>query len=183
MLSIPKKVAERLSAGLKRFQPILAASKARNEGECDTVMIVTGMLACSFRDKLVSQLPRPRYLRKDRISSVRAFHRRIPDLKRLILSINGGRAARLADASRLYKCEIPFEVNPKIGFKESYRQFNARLKEWAAEMCFVVVASHWIIRVYGLGDLKIAFYQNVLPSDDDEPCSVCGRFHAPGTKR
>jgi hypothetical protein len=88
----------------------------------------------------------------------------VNDLKRLILSINGGGAARLVDASLLYRCEIPFEVNPKVGFKESYRQFNARLKNWANEMCFVIVASHWMIRVYGLGDLKIAFYQNVLPS-------------------
>jgi hypothetical protein len=103
----------------------------------------------------------------------------VSDLKRLILSINGGRATRRVDASRLYRCEIPFEANPKIGFKESYCQFNARLKKWAKEMCFVIVASHWMIRVHGLGDLKIAFYQNVLPSSEDEkPCSVCGRFHA-----
>jgi hypothetical protein len=100
----------------------------------------------------------------------------VNDLKRLILSINGGRAARFVDASRLYRCEIPFEINPKVGFKESYCQFKARLKKWANEMCFVIVASHWMIRVYGLGglgDLKIAFYQNVLPSsEDEEPCSV-----------
>lgn len=48
MPNIPKKVAERLSAGLKRFQPILAASKARDDGEGDTVMIVTDMLAEVF---------------------------------------------------------------------------------------------------------------------------------------
>ena len=103
----------------------------------------------------------------------------VNDLKRLILSINGGRAARLVDATRLYRCEIPFEANPKVGFKESYCQFSAMLKKWAKEMCFVIVASHWMIRVHGLGDLKIAFYQNVLPSsEDEEPCSVCGRFHA-----
>jgi hypothetical protein len=92
----------------------------------------------------------------------------VNDLKRLILSINGGRAPRLVDASRLYRCEIPFEANPKVGFKESYCQFNAKLKKWANEMCFVIVASNWMIRVYGLGDLKIAFYQNVLPSSEDE---------------
>ena len=65
----------------------------------------------------------------------------VNDLKRLILSINGGRAARLVDATRLYRCETPFEANPKAGFKESYCQFNARLKKWANEMCFVIVAS------------------------------------------
>jgi hypothetical protein len=90
----------------------------------------------------------------------------VNDLKRLILSINGGRAARLVDASRLYRCEIPFEANPKVGFKESYCQFSAMLKKWAKEMCFVIVASRWMIRVHGLGDLKIAFYQNVLPSSE-----------------
>jgi hypothetical protein len=44
MPGVPKKVVERLSASLRRFQPILAASKARDDGEGDTVMIVTDML-------------------------------------------------------------------------------------------------------------------------------------------
>ena len=35
MAAIPKKVAERLVAGLKRYQPILAAAKARDVGEAD----------------------------------------------------------------------------------------------------------------------------------------------------
>lgn len=48
MAVVPKKVVDRLSAGIKRFQPILAASKARDDGEADTVMIVTDMLAEVF---------------------------------------------------------------------------------------------------------------------------------------
>jgi predicted type IV restriction endonuclease len=48
MPSIPKKVIERLSAGLKKFQPILSTAKARDDGEADTVMIVTDMLAGVF---------------------------------------------------------------------------------------------------------------------------------------
>ncbi|CAN5149921.1 hypothetical protein BH09PSE6_BH09PSE6_29960 [soil metagenome] len=43
-----KKVAERLAAGLKRYQPILAAAKARDVGEADTVTIVKDMLADIF---------------------------------------------------------------------------------------------------------------------------------------
>lgn len=43
-----KKVGERLIAGLKRFQPILQAAKARDLGESDTVTIVTDMLAEVF---------------------------------------------------------------------------------------------------------------------------------------
>jgi hypothetical protein len=48
MAAIPKKVAERLVAGLKRYQPILAAAKARDVGEADTVTIIKDMLADVF---------------------------------------------------------------------------------------------------------------------------------------
>lgn len=48
MASVPKKVAERLVAGLKQFQPILASAKARDVNEADTVTIVKDMLAEVF---------------------------------------------------------------------------------------------------------------------------------------
>jgi len=48
MASIPKKVAERLVAGIKQFQPVLASAKARDVGEADTVTIIKDMLAGVF---------------------------------------------------------------------------------------------------------------------------------------
>ena len=48
MSALPKKVTERLVAAIKKFQPILLASKARDDGEADTSMIVTDMLAEVF---------------------------------------------------------------------------------------------------------------------------------------
>lgn len=48
MANIPKKAAERIIAGLKRFQPILNSAKARDVGESDTVTIITDMLAEIF---------------------------------------------------------------------------------------------------------------------------------------
>ena len=48
MASIPKKVAERISEGLKRFQPIIQAAKARDAGESDTVTIITDCLTEIF---------------------------------------------------------------------------------------------------------------------------------------
>ncbi|BDU18277.1 type I restriction enzyme HsdR N-terminal domain-containing protein [Lysobacter auxotrophicus] len=48
MAAVPKKVAERLVAGLKRYQPILAAARARDVGEADTVTIIKDMLADVF---------------------------------------------------------------------------------------------------------------------------------------
>lgn len=44
MAKLPKRVTERISAGLKRFQPILAAAKSRDVNESDTVLIVTDLL-------------------------------------------------------------------------------------------------------------------------------------------
>jgi hypothetical protein len=48
MIKIPKKVIERLAAGIKRYQPILADAKSRDLGEADTVRIVTEMLCDVF---------------------------------------------------------------------------------------------------------------------------------------
>ena len=48
MASIPSRVADRLVRGLKRFQPILTNAKSRDDGEADTVMIVTDMLGEVF---------------------------------------------------------------------------------------------------------------------------------------
>lgn len=47
-MTIPKKVAERLVTGIKRYQPILAAAKTRDVGEADTVTIIKDMLADIF---------------------------------------------------------------------------------------------------------------------------------------
>lgn len=48
MAAIPKRAAERIVAGLKRFQPILSSAKARDVGESDTVTIIADMLSEIF---------------------------------------------------------------------------------------------------------------------------------------
>jgi hypothetical protein len=48
MPQVPNKVVERLAAGIKRFQPILASAKSRDVGESDTVIIITDMLSEVF---------------------------------------------------------------------------------------------------------------------------------------
>lgn len=48
MAYIPKKVIDRLVAGVKHFQPILSSAKARDVNEADTVTIVKDMLADIF---------------------------------------------------------------------------------------------------------------------------------------
>jgi len=48
MPSVPNKVVDRLITGIKQFQPILAAAKARDAGEADTVTIIKDMLQDVF---------------------------------------------------------------------------------------------------------------------------------------
>ncbi len=48
MPAIPKKVADRLVAGVKQYQPILGGAHSRDVNEADTVTIVKDMLADVF---------------------------------------------------------------------------------------------------------------------------------------
>ena len=48
MATMSNKVKDRLVSGLKRFQPILAAAKARDVNESDTVTIIKDVLAEVF---------------------------------------------------------------------------------------------------------------------------------------
>jgi predicted type IV restriction endonuclease len=57
-MPIPKKVADRLAAGLKRFKPVLEAAKDRDVNESDTSMIVTDMLAEVFGFDKYSEVTR-----------------------------------------------------------------------------------------------------------------------------
>ena len=56
MANIPKKVSDRLVAGIKRFQPILASAKARDVNESDTVLILTDILSDVFGYDKYSQI-------------------------------------------------------------------------------------------------------------------------------
>jgi hypothetical protein len=48
MARVANKVADRLAAGIKCFQPIIASAKSRDVGESDTVIIVTDILSKVF---------------------------------------------------------------------------------------------------------------------------------------
>lgn len=48
MATVPVKVASRIAAGIKRFQPIVASARTRDVNESDTVVIVADMLSEIF---------------------------------------------------------------------------------------------------------------------------------------
>jgi hypothetical protein len=57
-MAMPARVLDRLSSGLKRFQPVLASAKARDVNESDTSMIVTDVLAEVFGYDKYSEITR-----------------------------------------------------------------------------------------------------------------------------
>ena len=57
-MAIPSRVSDRLSSGLKRFQPILSSAKSRDVNESDTSMIVTDVLADVFGYDKYSEITR-----------------------------------------------------------------------------------------------------------------------------
>jgi predicted type IV restriction endonuclease len=57
-MPIPSRVADRLSTGLKRYQPILASAKSRDVNESDTSMIATDILAEVFGYDKYSEVTR-----------------------------------------------------------------------------------------------------------------------------
>jgi hypothetical protein len=48
MANIPQKVADRIGAGIKKFQPVLTSAKDHEANEADTVKIITDMLSEIF---------------------------------------------------------------------------------------------------------------------------------------
>ena len=48
MATVPKKIEDRIRAGLKKYQPILLTAKSRDVGEADTVTIIKDMLSEIF---------------------------------------------------------------------------------------------------------------------------------------
>jgi hypothetical protein len=57
-MSVPTRVADRLAAGLKRYQSVLASAKSRDVNESDTSMIVTDILADVFGYDKYSEITR-----------------------------------------------------------------------------------------------------------------------------
>ncbi len=63
MANFPQKVADRLAAGIKRFQPVLSSAQSRDVNESDTVIIITDMLSDIFGYDKYSELTSEKSIR------------------------------------------------------------------------------------------------------------------------
>jgi hypothetical protein len=99
-MTIPAKVAERLSAGLKRFAPILTAAKSRDVNESDTSMIVTDMLADIYGYDKYSEVTRELAIRGtycDLATRIDGKFQMLIEVKAIGLELRDGHAKQAVD--------------------------------------------------------------------------------------
>jgi len=99
-MGIPNRIAERLTAGLKRFQPVLAAAKSRDVNESDTSMIVTDMLAEIFGYDKYSEVTRELTIRGthcDLATRIDGKYQMLIEVKAVGLDLRGGHAKQAVD--------------------------------------------------------------------------------------
>ena len=99
-MTIPSKASERLSSGLKRFAPILAAAKSRDVNESDTSMIVTDMLADIFGYDKYSEVTRELAIRGtycDLATRIDGKFQMLIEVKAIGLELKDGHAKQAVD--------------------------------------------------------------------------------------
>ena len=99
-MSIPTKVAERLSSGLKRFAPILTAAKSRDVNESDTSMNVTDMLADIYGYDKYSEVTRELAIRGtycDLATRIDGKFQMLIEVKAIGLELRDGHAKQAVD--------------------------------------------------------------------------------------
>lgn len=63
-MAIPTKIFERISSGVKKFQPILTSAKTRDVNESDTVVIITDLLSEVFGYDKYSEITTEHVIKK-----------------------------------------------------------------------------------------------------------------------
>jgi hypothetical protein len=99
-MTIPAKVVERLSSGLKRFAPILTAAKSRDVNESDTSMIVTDMLADIYGYDKYSEVTRELAIRGtycDLATRIDGKFQMLIEVKAIGLELKEGHAKQAVD--------------------------------------------------------------------------------------
>ena len=99
-MTIPTKVVERLSSGLKRFAPILTAAKSRDVNESDTSMIVTDMLADIYGYDKYSEVTRELAIRGtycDLATRIDGKFQMLIEVKAIGLELKDGHAKQAVD--------------------------------------------------------------------------------------
>ena len=99
-MGIPNRIAERLAAGLKHFQPIVAAAKSRDVNESDTSMIITDILAEIFGYDKYTEITRELTIRGthcDLATRIDGKYQMLIEVKAIGIDLRGGHAKQAVD--------------------------------------------------------------------------------------
>ena len=99
-MGIPNRIAERLAAGLKHFQPILSAAKSRDVNESDTSMIITDVLADIFGYDKYTEVTRELTIRGthcDLATRIDGKYQMLIEVKAVGIDLRDGHAKQAVD--------------------------------------------------------------------------------------
>ncbi|MGE5207355.1 MAG: restriction endonuclease subunit R [Chlamydiota bacterium] len=144
---VPSKVAKRLAAGLKQFQPVVTSAKARDVNESDTVILMTDILSDLFGYDKYSELTSE-------------------------LSVKG----TSCDLATKLNGEIQFLIEAKAVGTDLRDTHTRQATEYAANegVDWVVLSNGWLWRVYKVifgkpVDHELVVEFDLLTMDPKEP--------------
>jgi hypothetical protein len=167
MPQVPARVASRLQAGIKRFQPILASAKSRDVGESDTVIIVTDMLSEVFGFDKYSEITSECAIRGtwcDLGIKIDGVFQYLIEVKAIGLELKDSYTKQAVDYSanqgtdwvilttgeiwRVYKVSFTKPIDQELVLEFSFSQFNPK-KSDDIEILYNLTREGWLKSALG----------------------------------
>lgn len=167
MPQVPNKVFDRLQAGIKRFQPILASAKARDVNESDTVIIVTDMLSEVFGYDKYSEITSECSIRGtwcDLAIKINGSFEYLIEVKAIGLELKDSYTKQAIDYSanqgtdwviltngevwRVYKVTFAKPIDSELVLEFSFSQLNAK-KHSDIELTYHLTREGWMKSALG----------------------------------
>src|SRR6267378_2610964 len=169
MPQVPSKVAARLSAAIKRFQPIIASAKSRDVNESDTVIIVTDMLSEIFGYDKYSEITSEHSIRGTYCDLATLLDGRVQFLieaKAIGLELKDSHVKQAVDYAankgidwvlltngtnwRVYKVTFAKPIDQELVYEIEFLTFDTKSDEHL-ELAYVLSKEGWVKQ--GLNDL------------------------------
>ena len=167
MAKIPAKVASRISAGIKRFQPILSAANARDVGESDTVTLVVDILADVFGYDKYSEITSEHAIRGtfcDLATKIDGVLQMLIEVKAIGLDLKDQHVKQAIDYAanqgvdwvvltngihwRVYKVTFAKPIDKELVIEIDFASLNAKTDK-SVESLFLFCKEGWIKSVLG----------------------------------
>ncbi len=167
MAKLPAKVADRINAGLKRFQPILNSAKSRDVGESDTVTIIVDMLAEIFGYDKYSEITSEHAIRGtycDLATKIDGVLQMLIEVKAIGLDLKEQHVKQAVDYAanqgvdwvvltngivwRIYKVTFAKPISAEVVIEIDFSALNAKTEK-DVESLYLFCKEGWIKSVLG----------------------------------